>query len=136
MNKKKQLKIKYPIKTNFMPKLSLWLIVIVAIILFDKFVDVMGLNKDYLIRIVMNINENDENQDLQREKLLPFEGFMVDIYRLYLAPLEQTPMGASLVRGLLYCTFVSCKITECSPPPLISRGSSVVQLYYHMFLGY
>ena len=116
MNKKKQLKIKYPIKTNFMPKLSLWLIVIVAIILFDKFVDVMGLNKDYLICIFMNINENDENQDLQRENLLPFEGFRVDIYRMYLAPLEQMPMGASLVRGLLYCTFVSCKITECSPP--------------------
>ena len=57
MNKKKQLKIKYPIKNNFMPKLSLWLIVIVAIILFDKFVDVMGLNKDYLICIFMNINE-------------------------------------------------------------------------------
>ena len=114
-----------------MPKLSLWLIVIVAIILFD-----MGLNEDYLICIFMNINENDENQDLQRENLLPFERFRVDIYRMYLAPLEQMPMGARLVRGSLYCTFVSCKITECSPPPLISRGSSVVQLYYHMFLGY
>ena len=77
MNKKKQLKIKYPIKTNFMPKLSLWLIVIVPIILFDKFVDVMGLNKNNLICIFMNINENDENQDLQRENLLPFEGFRV-----------------------------------------------------------
>ena len=92
MNKKKQLKIKYPIKTNFMPKLSLWLIVIVAIILFYKFVDVIGLNKDYLICIFMNINENDKNQDLQRENLLPFEGFRVDIYRMYLAPLEQMPM--------------------------------------------
>ena len=77
MNKKKQLKIKYPIKTNFMPKLSLWLIVIVPIILFDKFVDVMGLNKNNLICIFVNINENDENQDLQRENLLPFEGFRV-----------------------------------------------------------
>ena len=77
MNKKKQLKIKYPINTNFMPKLSLWLIVIVPIILFDKFVDVMGLNKNNLICIFMNINENDENQDLQRENLLPFEGFRV-----------------------------------------------------------
>ena len=46
MNKKKQLEIKYPIKTNFMPKLLLWLIVIVSIILFDKFVDVIGLNKN------------------------------------------------------------------------------------------
>ena len=66
MNKKKQLKIKYPIKTNFMCKLLLWLIVIVPIILFDKFADVMGLNENYLIYIFMNINENDENQDLQR----------------------------------------------------------------------
>ena len=61
MNKKKQLKIKYTIKTNFMPKLSLWLIVIVPIILFYKFVDVMGLDKNYLICMFMNINENDEN---------------------------------------------------------------------------
>ena len=67
MNKKKQLKIKYPIKTNFMPKLSLWLIVIVPV----------GLNKNNLICIFMNINENDENQDLQRENLLPFEWFRV-----------------------------------------------------------
>ena len=42
MNKKKQLKIKYPIKTNFMPKIPLWLIVIVPIIPLDKFVDVIG----------------------------------------------------------------------------------------------
>ena len=60
-----------------MPKLSLWLIVIVPIILFDKFVDVMGLHKTNLICIFMNINEKDENQDLQRENLLPFEGFRV-----------------------------------------------------------
>ena len=46
MNKQKQLKINYPIKTNFSPKLSLWLIVIVPIVLFDKFVDAMGLNKN------------------------------------------------------------------------------------------
>ena len=45
MNKQKQLKINYPIKTNFSPKLSLWLIVIVPIVLFDKSVDGMGLNK-------------------------------------------------------------------------------------------
>ena len=77
MNKNKQLKIKYPIKTKFMPKLSLWLIVIVPIILFYKFVDVMGLNEKYLICIFMNTNENDENQDLQRENLLQFEGFRV-----------------------------------------------------------
>ena len=50
-----------------MPKLSLWLLVIVSIILFDKFVDAMGLNENHLICIFMNINENDENQDLQRE---------------------------------------------------------------------
>ena len=65
--KKKKLKINYPIKTNFRPKLSLWLLVIVSIILFDKFVDAMGLNENHLICIFMNINENDENQDLQRE---------------------------------------------------------------------
>ena len=77
MNKKKQLKIKYPIKTNFIPKLSLWLIVVEPTILFDKFVDVMSLNKNYLICIFMKINENDENHDLQRDNLLPFEGFRV-----------------------------------------------------------
>ena len=75
MNKKKQLKINYPIKTNFMPKQSLWLIVIVPMILFVKFVNVMGLNKNHLICIFMNINENNENQDLQSENILPFEGF-------------------------------------------------------------
>ena len=52
--KKRQLKINYPIKTNFRPKLSLWLLV--SIILFDKFVDVMGLNENHLICIFMNIN--------------------------------------------------------------------------------
>ena len=60
-----------------MPKLSLCLTVIVPIILFDKFVDVMGLNKNYLICIFMNINENDDNQDLQRDNILLFEGFRV-----------------------------------------------------------
>ena len=49
---------------NFRPKLSLWLIVIVPIILFDKFVDAMDLNENFLICIFMNINENDENQNL------------------------------------------------------------------------
>ena len=65
--KKKELKINYPIKTNFRPKLSLWLIVIVSIILFDKIVDAKYLNENHLICIFMNINENGENQDLQRE---------------------------------------------------------------------
>ena len=64
---KKKLKINFPIKTNFRPKLSLWLLVIVSVILFVKFVDAMGINKNHLICIFMNINENDENQDLQRE---------------------------------------------------------------------
>ena len=58
MNKRKQLKTNYPIQTNFRPKLSLWIIVIVPIVLFDKFVDAMGLNK-ILICIFMNNNEND-----------------------------------------------------------------------------
>ena len=66
MNKKKQFEIKYPIKTNFMPKLLLWLIVIVPIILFDKFVDVIGLNKKYLLCIFMNINENDEIEKIYK----------------------------------------------------------------------
>ena len=57
-------KIIIPVKTNFRPKLSLWLIVIVPIILFDKFVDAMDLNENFLICIFMNINENDENQNL------------------------------------------------------------------------
>ena len=37
--------------------------VTVPIILFDKYFDVMDLNK-YLICIFMNMNKNDENQDL------------------------------------------------------------------------
>ena len=63
----KKYKINYPIKTSLRPNLSLWLIVIVSIILFVKFVDAMGLNENHLICIFMNIYENDENQDLQRE---------------------------------------------------------------------
>ena len=37
----------------------------------------MCLNDNYLICIFMNINRNDENQDIQRENQLPFEGFRV-----------------------------------------------------------
>ena len=37
----------------------------------------MGLNKNHLICIFTNINENDENQDLQSENLLLFEVFRV-----------------------------------------------------------
>ena len=37
----------------------------------------MGLNNN-LICIFMNINENDENQDIQRENLLPFDGIRVE----------------------------------------------------------
>ena len=68
MKRKKQLKINYHNKNLFRPELSLWallwLIVIVPIILFDKFVDVLDLDKNYLICIFMNINENDINPDL------------------------------------------------------------------------
>ena len=53
----------------------MWLIVIVPITLFDKFVK--GVNKNHLILHFMNINENDENQYLQRENILPFEEFGV-----------------------------------------------------------
>ena len=63
--KKETIKNKlFPYKANFRPKLSLWLIVIVSIIPFDKFVDAMDRNKNYLICMFMNINENDENHDL------------------------------------------------------------------------
>ena len=65
--KKKRVENQLSHKTNFRPNLSLWLIVIVSIILFGKFVDVMGLNENHLIYIFMNINENEKNQDLQRE---------------------------------------------------------------------
>ena len=64
--KKEAVKINYPIKTNFRLKLSLWLIVILPLILCDKFVDAMGLNKTHLICIITNIIENDENEDLQK----------------------------------------------------------------------
>ena len=65
--KNKKVKNQLSHKINFRPKLSLWLLVIVSVILFDKFVDAMGLNGNHLICIFVNINENDENQDLQRE---------------------------------------------------------------------
>ena len=78
---KKEAVKNYPIKTNFRPKLSLLLIVIVPVILFDNCFDAMGLDKNHLICIFMNINKNDENQNLQRENILPFEGFGVG-YRM------------------------------------------------------
>ena len=40
----------------------------------------MSLNNNYLICIFMNINENDENQDIQRGNQLPFEGFRVEYF--------------------------------------------------------
>ena len=53
----------------------------------------------------MNNNENDENQDLQRENLLPLilKCLGWAIFRTYPARLEQNLMlmGASLVRGSL-----------------------------------
>ena len=51
-----------------------------------------------LICIFMGIKRG-KNRDLQRENLLPFQGFGVG-YRIYLALLEQMLMGVSLVRGL------------------------------------
>ena len=59
----------------------------------------MGLNKNYVICIFMNINENDENQDIQRENQLPFEGFRVEYLKDVPCTLRTMPMGASLVRG-------------------------------------
>ena len=38
----------------------------------------MSLNNNYLICIFMNVDENDENQDIQRENQLPFEGVWVE----------------------------------------------------------
>ena len=58
------------------------------------------------------------------------------IFSTYLVPFEQMVMVASLGRGSLLCPFVSHKIIECSPTPIINRGSNVVPLYYHMYLGY
>ena len=64
--------------------------------LFDKFVDAMDLNENFLICIFMNINENDENQNLLYCHLRVWVGC-----RMYLATLDQMLMGANLVRGSL-----------------------------------
>ena len=53
----------------------------------------MGLNKNYLICVFMNINENDENQDIQRENLLPFEGFMVGFLKVVPCTLRTNAHG-------------------------------------------
>ena len=95
----------------------------------------MGLNNNYLICIFMNINENDENQDIQRENLLPFEGLRVEYLQDVPCTLRTNAHGCLF--GQRISLLPMCvKIIECSPPPLISRGRSVVHLYYHMFLGY
>ena len=48
-------------KTNFRPKLSLCHFIIDPVISNVNFIDFMGLDKNYLICIFMNINENVEN---------------------------------------------------------------------------
>ena len=60
--------IKIHIQTNFRPKLSLCHFVIEPVISYDNFIDVMGLNKNYLIYIFMKINKNIENRGKTWEK--------------------------------------------------------------------
>ena len=61
--------------TNFRPKRSLKYFVIKPVMSFDKFIDVMGVNENYLICIFMKFNQNVENQVKTREKLSPLQGF-------------------------------------------------------------
>ena len=49
--------------------LSMWHFVIEPVISYDKCIDVMGLNKNDLICIFMNINEKVKNRGKQGKKL-------------------------------------------------------------------
>ena len=53
--------------TNFRPKRSFSHCVIKPVMSFDKLIDVMGLNENYLICIFLNINQNVENRVKQGE---------------------------------------------------------------------
>ena len=54
--------------TNFRPKLSLCLFVIDPVKSNDKFIDIMGLDENYLLCIFMNINKNVENLERKRDQ--------------------------------------------------------------------
>ena len=59
----------------FQVKRSLKYCVIKSVMSFDKFIDVMGVNENYLICIFMNFNQNVKNRVKTRGKLSPLQGF-------------------------------------------------------------
>ena len=61
--------------TNVRPKRSLKYFVIKPVMSFDKFIDIMGVNENYLICIFMNFNQNVENRVKTKGKLSPLQGF-------------------------------------------------------------
>ena len=81
----------------FRTKLSMWHFVIEPVISYGKCIDVMCLNKNYLICIFMNINEIVNNRGKTREKIVAFARFWMG-YKIYLASLGPIIMAASVVR--------------------------------------
>ena len=76
------------------------LVVIEPVLSFDKFIDVMGLNENYLICIFMNINENLETRGKTEKKTIAIAMFWMG-YKIYLTSLKSILMAASVVRGAI-----------------------------------
>ena len=66
--KKTEKSLKTHKKTNFRPKLSLCHFVIDPVKPNDKFIDIMGLDENYLICIFMNINKNVETLEEKKRE--------------------------------------------------------------------
>ena len=90
-------------KTNFMPELSSCHFVIDPVKSNGKFIDLIGPDKNDLICIFMNINENVENlekreREKKNKKTMVIARFWMG-YKIYLASLKSILMAASVVRG-------------------------------------
>ena len=68
------------------------------VISFDKFINVMGLNENYLICIFMNINKNVENRGKKQGETIPTARFLMG-NMICLVSLKPILMAASVVRG-------------------------------------
>ena len=64
---------------------------------FEKFIDVIGVNENYLICIFMNFNQNVENRVKQGGKLSPLQVLMG--YMINLVSLKPILLAASVIRG-------------------------------------
>ena len=67
------------------------------VISYDKFIDVMGLNENYLICIFMNFNKISKIEEIQ-QKNIAIARFRMG-YKIYLVSLKPILMAASVVRG-------------------------------------